>query len=657
MITQFRRKLKSKTARSIILWVIIFTLSIGLFVTLLTRIFKWDVGSSGFITVNSKEISVANFRMKVRENEQRVQMLRRYFGPQADMFLKRLGMATNPRIAALQVVIQNELMDQSSNRIPICIASEFVKQEMANKNFLQREFGLINWEEVLDPQGGFDSDALRFYLRMAGLSLTDFEEMAIDGMKRDILSRLVYGSSYVPEFEIRQKYILDNLARKFSLLKFDINIFLEEAKKAGVKKADLQAFYKEQNKIKKRYWVPEKRAGILYTFDPKSYGVSVDENEIKDYYDRKKLEDFVEAPAKVQVRRILFNVKDESELSKVLEKANKVRAKLLIDSSKFAEKAKELSQDKESAKDGGLLPMFSRGERDRELEKAAFLLKENGQISQVIRTEGGVEIIQREKREDTKFKPLSAVEKEIKNNLMTRKFKRLFAKDMNKLLSRDSYDENRLKTFEKKSVKKEDVVLQVKGTGKTSEALFRIREKVPTSYTDGNKGFVVQLTSLVKKNLPKLSDIEETVKNDYFEKKASDKIDMFLKKVSKEAKSKSLAELKKIYSTPYKAILESTGLIKQGDTEKINALRGKGYPVEKILKLEKIGLADSFRGGPEEITDGYIVKLDEIEKFKEKEYDSKRAEIIKELKRARNMAQLEEFIAFLRRKATLKINR
>jgi len=657
MITQLRRKLKSKTARSIILWVILLALSAGLIVSLLTGLFKWDRGSGNFVMVNSKELSVTNFRMKVKENEQRLQMFRRYFGVEADNFLKKMGMAVNPRVAALQMVIQNELLDQSANKIPICLSSEFVTQKITDKSFLQREFALVNWEEIIDPQGGVDENALRFYLRMSGINVTDFEEMIIDSMKRDLLAKLVNGATYVPEFEIKQKYRLDNLARKFSLLKFDFSSFLEDAKKAGVNKTDLKKFYDEQNNTKKRYWVPEKRAGIVYTFEPKSYGVVADEDEIKNYYDDNKLKNFVEAPAKIQVRRILFESKDNVDRSKVLEKVRKLREQLVRDPKIFAEKAKEFSEDKDTAKDGGLLPFFSRGERDRELEKAAFLLKQDGQISDVITTEDGIEIVQRVKREDTKFKPLNSVKDEIKKNIVSKKFKILFAKDMNKALSRDAYDDSSLKDLAKKATKKETIVLQIKGADKASQALFRVRQNIPTYYTDDDKGFVVQLIKRVERNLPKLDTIEDTVKHDYFEKKASDNLDIFLKKVRKEAQKKGISELQKTYEAKYKATIDNTGLFKQSDAEKVAGLRSKGYPVEQILKLDKIGLVDTFRGGPEEITDGYIVKLDEIEKFNEKEYDKKKVDIAKELKKARNMVELEEFIAFLRRKATIKVNR
>jgi len=644
-------------ARSIILWVILLTLSAGLIVSLLTSIFSWDKGASRFVTVNSKELSVTNFRMKVKENEQRIQMFRRYFGEEADTFLKKMGMAVNPRVAALQMVIQNELLDQSANRLPICLSSEFVAQKMMDKSFLQREFGLINWEEILDPQAGIDGDALRFYLHMSGVNVADFEEMMINSMKRDLLAKIANGAVYVPEFEVKQKYILDNLARKFSLLRFDFNVFLEEAKKAGVKAVDLQKFYDKQNSSKNRYWVPEKRAGVIYTFEPKSYGVIADEDEIKEYYDDNKLKSFVESPAKIQVRRILFEVKDEQNRSTVLEKAKQLRAQLLLDPKVFAEKAKELSEDKDTAKKGGLLPMFSHGEQNRELEKAAFLLKEDGQISDVITTDDGIEIVQRVKREDTVFKPLRVVKDEIEKNIVSKKFKILFAKDMNKSLSRDSYNKSVLKELTKKSTKKEDFSLKVKGLDKASQALFRVRQEIPTYYTDEDKGYVVQLTERVERNLPKLSEIEDTVKNDYFEKNASDNIDRFLKKVRKDGKTKSLSELQKAYSKKYKVTIDETGFVKQGDAEKIAALRRKGYPVEQILKLDKLGFVDTFRGGPEETTDGYIVKLDEIEKFNEKEYEEKELEIKKELRQARSIAQLEEFIAFLRRKATIKVNR
>jgi len=654
MITQLRRSLKSKTARSIVLWAIIIMLGSGLVVT---RFFKKDSRARGATTVNGKEISSLSLAIKVDENQKKIQFFKRYFGVEAAKYLKMMGLEKDPRKAAYETVLQQELLGQAADRMKINLDSDFVAKKMSDKEFLQREFSLINFEDLIDEFGLLDQEKLSVYLRMLRLTTAHFESILIEAIKRDVLGSIVSGSLYIPEFTLKHKYMLEFLARKYSVLRFDFDSFFEKTKEKEISKAELKRFYDQQNKLKKRYWVPEKRSGIAYVFDADSYGVKVDDDEIKKSYDDNKRKLYVKENAKIQTRRILFKFEDQEDRNKLLEKAKKIQSDLVLDSSKFEQVAKEMSDDKETAKDGGLLPFFSRGERNREYEKAAFLLKDDGDVSAVVETDEGYEIVQRVKRKETVYKPLSDVKDEVKKDLLSRKFKRLFATEMNEVLRSYDFDEKEFKNLIAKALKKETIELQVKKDDRKSKALFRIREGVPAFYVDKDKGVVVVLNERKERHLPTLDYIEDTVKDDYYEKEASKDLDSFLKKAVKQAQSKGLDELKNMYSERYRVKLDQTGWVKQGDAEKTAVLREKGYPVEKMLKMVKVGFADDSRGGPQETSDGYLVKLDEMEAFNEQEYGSKRQEIKKGLIAERNLAQIEEFIAFLRKKATIKTNR
>ncbi len=66
----------------------------------------------------------------------------------------------------------------------------------------------------------------------------------------------------------------------------------------------------------------------------------------------------------------------------------------------FSELAKEYSDDKGSARNGGELPWFGAGRMVEEFEKASFKLKTNGEISQPVRTGFGWHIIKRIDRKE-----------------------------------------------------------------------------------------------------------------------------------------------------------------------------------------------------------------------------------------------------------------
>src|SRR5208283_439442 len=106
----------------------------------------------------------------------------------------------------------------------------------------------------------------------------------------------------------------------------------------------------------------------------------VTDKEIKDYYDAHK-DDFM---VNNQVRISHIIVKTEEDAKKVLERLQK--------GEDFAKIASEVSLDKASAKTGGDLGYFKKGEMNPELENVAFRLKK-GQISQPMPSKGGIDII------------------------------------------------------------------------------------------------------------------------------------------------------------------------------------------------------------------------------------------------------------------------
>jgi len=135
----------------------------------------------------------------------------------------------------------------------------------------------------------------------------------------------------------------------------------------------------------------------------------VTDEEVREYYDSHAGEFKSD---RVQASHIL--VKDE-------ETANDVHAKLVENPDQFAELAKEHSIDKSNANRGGDLGFFGRGRMVKEFEETAFLLDEDGQISEVVKTRFGYHIIMRTGREDGTMKPFDDVKNQIRIRLINEK--------------------------------------------------------------------------------------------------------------------------------------------------------------------------------------------------------------------------------------------
>ncbi|MBI5026091.1 MAG: peptidylprolyl isomerase [Nitrospirae bacterium] len=200
-------------------------------------------------------------------------------------------------------------------------------------------------------------------------------------------------------------------------------ILYQEAKKKGLEKD--KDFQKKLEEFKKINLV----SMILKTEIQDK--VKVDEKDIKDFFE-KHSEEF---KARVEVRASHILVKTEDEAKKLLEKIKK--------GENFAKLAKEFSLDAESAKNGGDVGFFSKGQMIPEFEKAAFALKA-GEVSSPVKTQFGYHLIKVTDRKTGKAVEFEQVKGVIERRLTAERQKSLF----------DSYIEG-LKKTSKITVKKE----------------------------------------------------------------------------------------------------------------------------------------------------------------------------------------------------------
>lgn len=107
---------------------------------------------------------------------------------------------------------------------------------------------------------------------------------------------------------------------------------------------------------------------------------NITEQDIKDYYEKNKNEFTMNN----QIRLSHIVVKTDDEAKQVMERLQK--------GEDFAKVASALSQDKASAKTGGDIGTFKRGEMIPELESVAFSLKK-GAVSMPVKLKDGIHIL------------------------------------------------------------------------------------------------------------------------------------------------------------------------------------------------------------------------------------------------------------------------
>src|SRR5580704_1976760 len=142
--------------------------------------------------------------------------------------------------------------------------------------------------------------------------------------------------------------------------------------------------------------------------------INVSKEEIQKYYDEHKA-DFVR-PEQVALRSIEINTagKDEAEVAELKKKAD-TALKRIQDGEDFGEIAKRFS-DGSTAKQGGYLGIYKRGELSKELEDTVFSMKKNG-LTPVMETKQGFLIMQVLEHYDEGEQSLSKVQNEIEGKL------------------------------------------------------------------------------------------------------------------------------------------------------------------------------------------------------------------------------------------------
>jgi parvulin-like peptidyl-prolyl isomerase len=606
----------------------------------LTSFFKKSAyRSSAIATVDGEDIEYREFARREKAKREQLALLRYQF---EQMGMPDQGLFDiDSKKLAFSGLLEEILLNRVARSLDIQLNEEYVASKLSDNYYVTRELSEF-FPSYLAVSQSFDNEALTRMLRSNGMSIADFETFVEHDLERKVVKDIALNSLYNPAFVVKRKYAQDYAAKKFSSMTLSLDTFLTQAKKSKPADDELQRFFNENSK---NYIVPEKRSGTLWEFSPEQYGIAVSDAQVREHYENNK-DKFIASPVKVKVRRILFKVASEEQFLAAKVKAEAVHAELAKNSELFAAKAQQFSDDKATAKNGGTVDFFARGDREPNFEKATFRLKEDGEISPIVQTKDGLEIIQRVARRSAEYKGLAAVSSEIKNLLTNLEFKNRFDEDVERVLADAQQEPAVLGTFAaKKKAKQSELSLAERDDSLKGEKLFTLKEGF-SSYLDQGKGVILQLRSIHKSHAANFADIKTAVVNDFYKVKAEKDLMTALSAARQKADTQSLTTLAQEYHINPRTI----GWLKSEDSDQIKSLTKEGFPVVQMLQMEKSGSVLGYYDG----TKGYLVKLDAIEQVKDQEFGSKKQAINNELERSHSVVALNGFVASLARNVTLK---
>lgn len=623
-------------------------LLIGLFVTMfgglgITRFaMKFFGDIEGIVSVNGQEVSVHTFNYALQESEQKINMIRRQYGAQADLFMQLYGMSNNPQETALQQVIYNALLDQVAQKMHINLAQEYLEVRLSNPQFIVSRIGHLLPSYIFDQKFGINGQALMEFLKTPEMRFAQ-KELSRE-LRNQFALLMIQSGFYLPEFLTQALFEDTKMEKKFAYQVFSLDNFVRDARTEKITDDELKAFYDAQNQASQKYWSPETRQGSEWTFTPEGYGIEVSEKEIQSYYDAQKRTRYVDVPAQFKVREIVFNKIKEQGINFLKEEAEKVREKAVQAPDTFADLAQQYSQAS-TAKLGGLVDFFKRGTKEKAYEKAVVRLKENGEISPVVQLEDGSSVIlQRVDRKEATFKSLAQVKDAIVKTLTAQKFRIAFTKEAQQTLNKE--DKQMLDEFIKdhKGVYKEIKPIE-KSDDIITKRLFSLKKDGQSvAFIHDGIGSIIQLEKKHSKKIEKLNTIRDRVADDYYHQKAQKTLDQ-------------VVEEARVYAFKHKQLdankekISSTDFITAQDDAKIKERTSQGFP-HGFIHMTIQGAVEVAQSKDKTT----LVLLSELKKSdKEIEKDKKNDWYKNEFSRFHQLFS-GSFIASLYRNGTIKVN-
>lgn len=599
-----------------------------------------DTKEMRIATVNGQHLTVADLRRAMSQEKLRRELYALYL---------RMPMNANINPAVvLGNLVNQTLLDQQSYTLGVRMSEHSTKEELAR--------GLPDF--LFTQEGHINMPAYNEYFRRLGATVADFEAEQEGNLLRAVVRQAVFESAEAPEWLVNNEYAAKNDSKKYAIATISRDAVAAEISKKSFTDEELKTFY-QQNQEK--YRIPEQRKARYIEIKRKDFAekMAISDEEIERYYEKNRASKY-KNPAKVSVRQIVINKPvnaSADELVAVRSRAEAVFAEVQQKPTSFADIAKKSSDDSATASKGGSLGFITRGKLAAPVERAAYRLQEDDQISELIDTPKAFYILQLEKRIKATDKPLAEVRadviKSIKASKAGTKLKSLVQtaarqgkKDPKSL---DAFAaEHKLSWKETALMSPSDISGAKDGLSSLVRALFGRTNKEGTvaSLVEADGAMVYHITQVKKTSIPSFDEARDQVKSDLID-------DLTRKEIKKRAHEGHAAllngeKIDALASSKGYALKKTDGLTQEAAQK---ALKNMGEIADKLILLADESQALRCNDGK----NYYLAQFVGVEK--EATFD---AEQTKELRAAiledQKSAYLESFIASLERNAKIVTN-
>ncbi len=573
MIATVRKSLKTNASR-IFLWTCLLFVILG-------GLAKMEFGDSGvkrwLAKLGPQMLTIDEYNHVLMNTRKNIE------------YLKANGQANQIPDNLEKLALEQGLTDLLVNKVLNTI-NVVINKDDVSENLNQKLRSLP--ETFFDESGQLRLDL--FLQAIAPHTLEDFEKDIAREISMNIFQGMLETTFYVPQFEMAE-YKEDASTKEFSKIEFSLGKSREEVEKKAPSDKDLQQILASSNPEIKKLEIQEKRSGILWKFSANDYGIKVTDEQIKEFYNAQKSEKYVQSAKQVQVRRLVLKISDESKKVEIKTKAGQLYQELVAQPEKFESYVKEYSSIKG-------VHDFDIANTDLQksepvLVSAISELSAVNQMSSVIKTSQGFEIVQFVGEKKSTYKPLASVEAEVKKDLLAKKFAERFAKDAQRVLNTQETNPEKIKEFvDKKKAKEECLVLQPKTEDTLASRLFTVIKGEYAAFIEGGHGYIILCDQVEKTRMPALKDIRSKLVEEYYKEQSLKHLEDVLRKAYEYAQTHTLEET----AVQFDGKIESA-------TEKDHNLKHPSV-TSKVRRLKKAGEM-TFATGYDR---GFIVRLDAL---------------------------------------------
>lgn len=593
----------------------------------------WGVGTSqkggpdAIATVNGQKISAQQYQ---RNYNQTIGRYQEQFGGTLPSGLLE---ALNLKAQVLNQMIQELVMQQGAKEAGLIVGSDEVRK-------------VIQGMDAFREEGIFKLDRYKTLLASSRMTTADFE----NNVRNDLLQRKILAHlsrfARISDGELKDRFAFDNDQLKLEYAVFSADGFRTSG---PVSEQELNLFFEGR----KQTYLTEPQVKLRYlTFlnDQAQTSIQVSDQEIEQYYNLNP--DKFSTPEQRQARHILLrsDAKESAELKDAKRKKLEAVLALAKAGKDFSQLAREHSEDA-TAKNGGDLGFFSRGEMVPPFAEAAFSLKE-GEVSGIVETPFGLHLLKLEKIKAASATTLAAAREKIIAELKAQRGKELTFQLANQayegIIQAGSLD----KYAADAAVQTTDYFTQANpppalaGQPALLKTIFGLKKGELSSLLEIKGGYaILYLDEIQEPQVPPLAEVRARVEKDFLDEQAQAK--------AKDAALALLAQAKKEGSLVAEAE-KAKSTVRETSFFTRSQQAASGLPGPVAAQGLKLSAASPYPAGIAESGNTfYVLHFKEGQAASEAAFAGRKEALRKMLTQEKQMEVMAAWLAYLQNRAEI----